>query len=92
MSFTDRKAFVLTEDVRVDFKRTRKRFHCKLCGHEFHSGDVLRWIYANGTADLGCGNFFVCAGCDGEDSEVLKRAKGSFSKALRLARQWDLTE
>lgn len=50
----------------------------------------IRWIYANGTPSMGCGNFFVCATCDGGDERCLERAKSEFEQAKLLARRWGL--
>lgn len=88
MSFTDGKAFVVTE------AQTKLRwgsgFHCKLCGVKFKAGMGVRWIYANGTPDMGTGNFFVCAGCDLGNEDTLKAGKESHDMAVRLAKQWDI--
>jgi hypothetical protein len=88
MSFTNRKPFVVTEE------QTKQRwgggFWCRCCGSKFQAGDTVRWIYANGTKGAGTGNFFVCSACDGEDSEVIERAKESYHLAVKLAKQWDI--
>lgn len=89
--FTDGKQFVVDGERLASFKRIKKRFNCKLCGHVFEMGDQARWIYANGTKGAGCGNFFVCAGCDyGLNPQIIERAKESLAKAIAIAKQWDI--
>lgn len=91
MSFTDRKSFQINNEILAAFKRTKKRFNCKLCGHNFEVGDTARWIYANSKeSPVRCGNFFVCGKCDGDDDAVLLRAKDSYELATQLAKQWDI--
>ena len=91
MSFTDRKPFTVTPELHASFTRLKKRFNCKLCGHEFVVGDTGRWIYANfKDSPVRCGNFFVCGKCDAEDGIVLGCAAHSFDKAVALAKQWDI--
>ena len=88
--FTDQKPFVaFAADVQA-FNKHGRTWQCSLCGHVFVAGDVARWIYANGTKGLTCGNFFVCARCDGPDSEVLERAGANFDAALSGAKRWRL--
>jgi len=84
MSFTDKKPFVVT-DKQVK-SRWGSKFGCMLCGHMFKEGDTVRWIYTNhGKSAWRRGNFFVCAGCDGEDHEVIE-------KAVELVRKIDENE
>lgn len=91
MSFTDRKPFTVTEKDVASFSRYKKRFNCRLCGHNFDAGDTARLIYANGAeSPVHCGNFFVCSKCDGDDKDVLQCAKLGFEQAVKLAKQWDI--
>lgn len=86
--FTDQKPFV-AQRLLATFTRLGKRFGCKLCGKNFSDGDKARWVYANGTPGIGCGNFFVCEACDGTNEDVLKKAKEGFEQYLKLRAQWD---
>jgi hypothetical protein len=73
MSFTDQKPRVVTEkdlSTRWGGGKPGKKFRCFLCGKKFEIGDIWRWVYAN-HSNIGFGNFFVCADCDGPD--VLER-------------------
>lgn len=90
MSFTNQKPFAVDADAVRSFTRFKKRFNCKLCGHEFAAGDTARWVYANSTPGLCCGNFFVCQKCDGPNEVILVQAKESFTRAVALAKQWDI--
>ncbi len=84
--WTDQKPFVASpEDTK---KRWGGGFVCKMCGHKFISGDTVRWVYANGTAGMGTGNFLVCARCDGPD--ILDRAKADFELALSSSKRWGI--
>jgi hypothetical protein len=89
-SFTDCKPFVMDQERLTAFKRTRRRFCCALCGHDFQVGDTARWIYANGTPGITTGNFFVCQSCDTGDDDCRKRGQESKTQAIKLARQWDI--
>lgn len=82
--------FTVDERTHESFKRVKKEFCCRLCGHTFKVGDSARWIYANGTPGMGTGNFFVCGSCDGPDEEVMPRAKESLTLAIKLAKQWGI--
>lgn len=91
MSFTDCKPFVIDAETFKAFHRVKKRFNCKLCGKIFAEGDGARWIYANfKDSPVHCGNFFVCASCDGSNEDVLKRAAASYEQAEKLAKQWNI--
>lgn len=81
MSFTDQKPFTATAD-QVGM-RWGRGFNCKLCGHKFAEGDVVRWVYAEP-----CGNFLVCKSCDGHD--VLVRAAADYEMALAGAKRWGI--
>lgn len=90
MSFTDRKQFVVTNEHGAALKRSKKRFGCALCDHEFVEGDKARWIYCNSTpGQLTC-NFFVCEKDDGSDEVVMALAKESFQEAVKLAKRWGI--
>jgi len=89
-TWLDGKQFIVSVDIFDAFKHIKKPFGCKLCGHKFQVSDSARWIYANGTKGIGTGNFFVCKTCDGEQSDVLSRAKNSYETAVKLAKQWDI--
>ncbi len=86
MSFTDQRPFTATAD-QVKMK-WGGGFHCKLCGHKFGEGDVVRWVYANGTPGAGCRNFLVCHGCDGPD--VLERGAEDFRRVVAGAKRWGI--
>lgn len=90
MKYLDGKPFIVTDGDISTFKRIKKPYHCKLCGHKFAAGDTARWIYANGTPGACTGNFFVCKDCDGETSDVIKRGAESLAMAVKLAKQWDI--
>lgn len=91
MSFTDRKPFVATEaQTKLRWGGRSDNFTCKLCGHKFKDGDTVRWLYANGTPGLSCGNFFACSLCDQGDEKTLEAAKESYATAVRLAKQWGI--
>lgn len=92
MSFTDQKPFRVAQEHVVGFTRHRKPWCCSLCGHVFAAGDIARWVYANSTPGLGCGNFFVCPKCDGENGEVLERAKANFQQAIAASKRWGISE
>lgn len=90
--FSDRNPFVVTErfnGLQFGGEHTKTGISCKLCGVKLHIGDQARWIYAN-SSGAGTGNFFVCKACDGEDAEVIERAKASLAEATRLAKQWSI--
>ena len=88
MSFTDQKPFVVNQKTFDAYARIKKPFNCSLCGHKFAVGDKARWVYANSTKDARCGNFFVCADCDGDG--VLQRGIESHKLATKLAIQWGI--
>lgn len=71
MSFTDQKQQPATaEHLTCPWggRRDGSRFRCYLCGHRFKVGDLWRWVMDNdGKSRGGCGNFMVCASCDGSD-------------------------
>ena len=71
------------------FKKLKKRFGCTLCGKIFKAGDTKRWVYANDSG-VGCGNFFVCGNCDGED--VLERGIADFKKMQEAVKRWQWYE
>ncbi len=89
MSFTDQLPHQITQDDIDSSKRLvkhdpRQELRCYLCGIEFVLGDTRRWIYANGTKENpghGCGNFFVCVKCDGDD--VLTKWQKAYEELLQ---------
>lgn len=89
-SWIDRKPFVVSAEQANAFKRLKKPFNCKLCGHDFKAGDTARWIYANGTSGITTGNFFVCGGCDEADADLMTRAQQEFRLAVSLAKKWGI--
>ncbi len=84
------KPFVLSAETHQSFKNVKKLLNCKLCGHILQVGDKARWIYANGTPGMGTGNFFVCDNCDGENADVLAKAKEQLTLAVTLAKRWGI--
>ena len=91
MSFTDGKAFRVTQGEFDAFKRLNKHFGCSLCGHEFRVDDSARLIFDNGTPNQGTGNFFVCHKCDEpSDESILAKAKESRAIAVKMAKQWGI--
>lgn len=85
-NFLNGQSFVVDE---ADLQRKfGGGFHCKICGQKFKVGDVVRWVFANGTKDQGTGNFFTCSPCDTPD--VLHKAKESLRLAVKLAKQWGI--
>lgn len=92
MSFTDRRPFQVTDEFKKAVSHNgRKRFNCKLCGHDFVTGDTARWIFANfSESKVRCGNFFVCDKCDAKDEIVLECAKLGYAEAVKMAKRWDI--
>lgn len=91
---TKRVGWINGEPFTVTEEQTKLRwgsgFNCKLCGENFHTGTVARWIYANGTPGAGTGNFFVCANCDGPNDLIITKAKESLRLAIALATRWNI--
>lgn len=85
--FTDEKPHTATNQDVAAMNQFR-RFQCNLCGHEFKDGDIYRFVFANGTPNADCVNFFVCEKCDGDD--VLRRGAASFQQAIQLAKRWKI--
>ena len=90
MSFTDGKPHIATEKEVASFKRVNKRtrLRCSLCNVIFEPGMTYRFIYANGTPNAHCGNFFVCEKCDGPD--VLQKAIIDYNQAVELSKKWGI--
>lgn len=87
MSVTNGKPFaVTTQQANAKWGGCGDPLHCSLCGHVFVPDEIARFVYANGTAGAGCGNFFTCVSCDGED--VLNRGIVNFRAATESARRW----
>lgn len=61
---------------------------CALCGKPFAVGDIIRFIYANRTPGSTCGNFFVCAACDGPDA--LQRGIENYKQTQAAAKRWGI--
>jgi hypothetical protein len=68
--------------------RIRRDLRCALCGEAFKTGDLGRFVYANGKGSNGCGNFFVCEKCDSPDA--LERGRRDFETGMSYARRWNL--
>lgn len=89
--FTDQKPFVVSKERLEGFQNVKKRFNCKLCGHDFKEGDTARWVYANfAESPVRCGNFFVCGKCDAPSDVLLQCAKLGFEEAVKLAKRWNI--
>jgi hypothetical protein len=88
MSFTNQKPLEVTPEQHRAFTRLKKRFGCALCNHVFNVGDIARFVYANGTKDAHCGNFFVCKECDSGD--VLEKGIENFKIAQEGAIRWGI--
>jgi len=89
MSLLLKQSLHPTNQKEVDaFKRLKKRFGCALCDKVFEDGDLFRFVYANGTANAHCGNFFVCDKCDGPD--VLERGIENYKLAVAGAKRWNI--
>ena len=84
------QAFSVSKETFEAFKRIRKGFMCRLCGHELRVGDLARWIYCNGTPGQATGNFFVCGKCDGPNEQVMAKGKESLALTTKLAKQWGI--
>lgn len=71
--FTNGKPWVATQkDIDLRWGDVNS-FRCRLCGHKFAVGDIVRWIYANGPKSPSkYGNFLTCQSCDGPD--ILEKA------------------
>lgn len=80
---------VTSEDVSA-FNKHGRDWSCSLCGHKFKTGDVSRWVYANGTPGAQTGNFFVCLLCDGED--VIDRAVKDLKQTMQAMKRWRILE
>lgn len=87
MSFLDGKPWTVTQE-HVKLKWGGSGLQCSLCGHKFKAGDVARFVFANGTPDACCGNFFTCVGCDGPD--VLQRGIQDHKNACAGAKRWGI--
>lgn len=86
-----KKPFEVTKSLFDAFMRTKRGrgFNCVLCGVKFSVGDKARWLCAN-TRKATCGNFFVCAACDGPNDDVIAKAQASLEYATKLAKAWDI--
>lgn len=93
MSFTDQKPWTASiGDCNLQWggRPNGKSFRCKLCGHKFAPGDIVRWIYG-GTKTT---NFFTCDKCDtGNNAEMIDKMVAFIEESkVRFWWLWDALE